>query len=95
MNLKLALPGHGPLITDPAKRVDRLLASIEARRADVLKALEEGGKTPFEIAREVFPEAPRESLFRTVSDVMGQLEMLEYEAIVRRSRTMPIVFART
>ncbi len=51
MNLKLALPGHGPPITDPTKKIDRLLASIEARRADVLKVLEEGGKTPFEIAR--------------------------------------------
>ncbi len=95
MNLTLALPGHGPPITDPTKRIDRILGSIEGRGAKVLKALEEGGKTPYEIAREVFPAAPRESLFRTVCDVMGQLEMLEHEAIVRRSGTMPIVFALT
>jgi glyoxylase-like metal-dependent hydrolase (beta-lactamase superfamily II) len=93
MNLKLALPGHGPPITDPTKEIDCLLATIEKMRARVLKALEERGKTPFEIAREVFPTAPRQSLFRTVSEVMGQLEMLEYEAVVRRSETMPIVFA--
>jgi glyoxylase-like metal-dependent hydrolase (beta-lactamase superfamily II) len=93
MNLQFALPGHGPPIMDPAKEIDRLLASIEKIRASVLKALREGDKTPFEIAREVFPAAPRESLFRTVSDVMGQLEMLEYEAVVRKSETMPIVCA--
>jgi len=91
--VKLALPGHGPPITDPTKEIDRLLASIEKMRARVLTALEERDETSFEIVREVFPATPWQSLFRTVSDVMGQLEMLEYEAVVRRSETMPIVFA--
>jgi glyoxylase-like metal-dependent hydrolase (beta-lactamase superfamily II) len=92
MNLRLALPGHGPPITDPERTIDRLLASMAEERARVLRVLEEGGKTPYEIAREVFPTTPRESLFRTVSDVMGQLEILEYEGAIRRSGTTPVVF---
>lgn len=93
MNLKLALPGHGAPIKDPSKRIDRLLTSIEKRRAGILKALEDGGRTPYQIALRLFPEVPRESLFRMISDVIGQLEMLECETVVQRSETVPTVFS--
>lgn len=94
MDLRLALPGHGPLIADPSRRIDALLSSIEKRRGEVLRALGKGGKTAFQIAGDVFPAAPPESLFRTVSDIVGQLEMLEDEGIVIRRGTTPVVFTR-
>ncbi len=94
MGLRAALPGHGPPITNPVSRIGGLLALIEGRKMAVLGVLRRDGLTPFQIALEVFPRSPRESLFRTVSDVMGQLEVLEDAGVVVRSGTEPILFRR-
>jgi hypothetical protein len=59
-----------------------------------LKALERDSKTPFQIAREIFPRLPRENLFRMISDVMGQLEMLKDGGIVAGGEGESLVFRR-
>lgn len=95
MNLRIALPGHGPVIEDPSDRIEGLLDLIERRKAAVLRVLYGGGKTPFQIAQEIFPpQFPRESLFRTVPEVMGQLELLEDAGIVTRREGEPLFFTR-
>ena len=94
IDLGLALPGHGPVIMDPPKRIERLLSAIRRRREEVLEALGKAGKTAFQIAGIVFPATPRESLFRAVSDVMGQLEVLEEEGLAAKSPTTPFLFVR-
>jgi glyoxylase-like metal-dependent hydrolase (beta-lactamase superfamily II) len=93
-DLDLALPGHGPVIRDPSKKIERLLSVIARRREEVLKALEKAGRTPFQIACDVFPGTSRESLFRATSDVVGQLEVLEDEGVVTKSATTPFFFMR-
>jgi glyoxylase-like metal-dependent hydrolase (beta-lactamase superfamily II) len=94
MDLDFALPGHGPVITDASKRIERLLSAIRRRKDEVLEALDKAGKTAFQIAGDVFPATPRESLFRALSDVMGQLEVLEEEGLVAKSATTPFLFLR-
>ena len=95
MDIETALPGHGPIIGHPSDRIECLLTLIGERRMAVLKALTKGSKTPFLIAQEIFPGFPRESLFRTISDIMGQLEMLEDAGAVGRTETEPFFFTRT
>jgi glyoxylase-like metal-dependent hydrolase (beta-lactamase superfamily II) len=94
IDLGVALPGHGPVIMDPLKRIERLLSAIRRRREEVLEALGKAGKTAFQIAGIVFPATPRESLFRALSDVMGQLELLEEEGLAAKSATTPFLFVR-
>jgi glyoxylase-like metal-dependent hydrolase (beta-lactamase superfamily II) len=94
LKFDLALPGHGPLITDPSKKIERLLGAIAKRREEILKVIERVEKTPFEIASLLFPGTPRKNLFRMVSDVMGQLEMLEDEGFVVKSTMAPYRFVR-
>lgn len=94
IGLDLVLPGHGPVIMNPSKRIEQLLSAIARRRKEVLKALDKAGKTAFQIAYDVFPGTPCESLFRTVSDVMGQLEVLEDDGFAVRSGTSPFLFIR-
>jgi glyoxylase-like metal-dependent hydrolase (beta-lactamase superfamily II) len=95
MNLEVVLPGHGSIIRRPAERIDGLLALIRRRRNAVLRVLEDDGPaTPYEIARRLFPSSPRESLFRMVSDVMGQLQMLESQRLVGRSSGKLLIFRR-
>jgi glyoxylase-like metal-dependent hydrolase (beta-lactamase superfamily II) len=94
MHLKIAFPGHGKIMRDPTKKVDELLAFIKGRNAAVRQALRKGPLTPIEIVREVFPNHPREGLFRAVSDIMGHLEMLEEEGLVERTGDPPGLFRR-
>jgi len=92
MSLKIALPGHGKIIRDPTKKIDELLKFIDERRATVRRALQKDGRTPIQIVREVYPNHPREGLFRAVSDVMGHLEMLEEDGLVERTDDHPVRF---
>jgi glyoxylase-like metal-dependent hydrolase (beta-lactamase superfamily II) len=94
IDLNLALPGHGPVIVNPSKRIERLLSTITRRREEILKGLGRAGKTAFQITRDVFPGTPRESLFRAVSDVVGHLEVLEDEGVAARGATAPFLFTR-
>jgi glyoxylase-like metal-dependent hydrolase (beta-lactamase superfamily II) len=92
MDLRVALPGHGQIILEPSKKIDDLLRLIEERRKAILAILKKGSHTPVEVAREIFPNLPTESLFRAVSDVMGHLEMLEKEGFAERTDEHPFRF---
>ena len=92
MDLRVALPGHGQIILEPSKKIDGLLRPIAEREKAVLAILKKGSHAPVEIAREIFPGLPLESLFRAVSDVMGHLKMLEREGFAERTDQPPLRF---
>ena len=79
---------------NPTGRAEALLCLIEERRAAVLKVLESGPVSPYSIAQELFPGSQRESLFRTVSDVMDHREMLEDAGLVTRRESKPLLFLK-
>ncbi len=95
MNLKTAFPGHGNIIRDPTAKIDELLGFIDQRKAAVRRTLQGGSKTPAQILPELFPNHPREGLFRAVSEIMGHLELLEEEGIVERMGGCPAYFGVT
>jgi hypothetical protein len=75
--------------------IDRLLAFYDKRQARILELLADGPQTPAELAPRVFPHAKKSQLYLTLSEVMGNLEVLEDSGRVRReSRSGRIVFAR-
>jgi glyoxylase-like metal-dependent hydrolase (beta-lactamase superfamily II) len=93
MNLKIAFPGHGKVIQNPTKRIDDFLSLIDERRTAVRNILEKGSQTPLQITRKLFPNLPREGLFRAISDVIGHLEMLEEDGLAERRGGNPLYFS--
>ena len=92
---RLVAPGHGEPFGGHVEIIDRLLAFYEKRQARILELLADGPQTPAELAPRVFPHAKKSQLYLTLSEVMGNLEVLEDSGHVRReSRAGRIVFAR-
>jgi glyoxylase-like metal-dependent hydrolase (beta-lactamase superfamily II) len=93
MDVRMALPGHGAIIKDPAKRIRSLLDFIFARKALVLHVLRQGEQTPFEMICKIFPRLERDELFLAVSEIMGYLELLEDEGRAKRTEDKLLRFS--
>ena len=78
-------PGHAEPFSGHAGIVDRLLAFYEKRQQRILELLGAGPLTPAELAPKVFPHARDHQLYLTLSEVMGNLEVLEAQRRVARS----------
>ncbi len=57
--LRVLLPGHGPLLTDPAGALDFYIAHRRERLAEVSAALAAGDRTPAEIVARVYVDVDR------------------------------------
>jgi glyoxylase-like metal-dependent hydrolase (beta-lactamase superfamily II) len=58
MELALLCPGHGEPVTDPAARLDELIAHRHAREAALVAALDRGLRTRDELLDAAWPDAP-------------------------------------
>jgi glyoxylase-like metal-dependent hydrolase (beta-lactamase superfamily II) len=74
-----ALSGHGPVIDDVARLVQRRLAMHQRRLGRVLKALSDGATTTWDVTQVMFPGRMPLDVFLAVSEVIGHLEVLEME----------------
>jgi glyoxylase-like metal-dependent hydrolase (beta-lactamase superfamily II) len=92
---RLVAPGHGEPFSGHVELIDRLLAFYEKRQARILELLAAGPLAPAELAPRVFPNARPTQLYLILSEVMGNLEVLEERGKVRREeRGDRIVFVR-
>ena len=84
--IELVAPGHNAPFAGHVALIDRLLG-FYARRQDRIVALltARGSQTPAELSAQVFPAAKRSQHFLTLSEVMGNLEVLEEAGRVVRS----------
>ncbi len=84
MGFTLALPGHGLPIVDVRPRICDLLSFINARKTAVLEILKERARTPYEIMSILFPGLPHMEMLLGLSEVIGQLEFMEDEGMIKR-----------
>ena len=70
------LPGHGPLLADPAGVLDYYLAHRAERLAEVQDAIAAGDKNPAEIVARVYAAVDRELWRFAESSVRAQLDYL-------------------
>jgi glyoxylase-like metal-dependent hydrolase (beta-lactamase superfamily II) len=66
-------PGHGAPITDPAARLDWLIAHRRSREADILTALEHGPATARTLAAQIYTETPPALLEAATRNVLAHL----------------------
>ena len=72
----LLLPGHGPMLTDPAGTLDYYLSHREERLDQVRSALGAGAKTPAEIVAMIYTDVDRSVWPAAEWSVRAQLDYL-------------------
>ncbi len=81
------LPGHGPPFGRHREVIATLQAFYQRRQERFLAALEEGPRSPFEIASSLFKQLRPGDSFLVLSEVIANLEVLEERrAVVREER---------
>jgi glyoxylase-like metal-dependent hydrolase (beta-lactamase superfamily II) len=82
--VSLVAPGHGEPFAGHTEVIDRLVHFYERRQALLLDLLRESAATPAELAPRLFPRAKPTQLYLVLSEVMGNLEVLEERGKVHR-----------
>lgn len=85
LDVDLVLPGHGPPFSGHRAVIDRLLGFYEKRQARVRELLAGGPTTAWELCRALFPKARPAEAFLTMSETVGNLEVLEARGEARRA----------
>jgi glyoxylase-like metal-dependent hydrolase (beta-lactamase superfamily II) len=84
--VELVAPGHAEPFSGHVELIDRLLGFYQKRQVRLLELLGAGGpQSPAELAPQIFPRAKEHQLYLTLSEVMGNLEVLEEDGLVVRS----------
>ena len=73
------LPGHGPIIDDPASIIDRYLLHRAGREAQIIEALREGLTTPESIAARLYGKLPEAIAVAAADTVQAHLVKLTEE----------------
>lgn len=84
LEVELVLPGHAEPFRDHRRIIDALVQFYGKRQARIRKALSNRELTAYEVMREMFPRAEPRDLFLTVSEAVGNLEVLEARGEVAR-----------
>lgn len=77
------LPGHGPVIDDPATVIDEYLRHRAERDAQVLEALRDGLHTPEAIAARIYTGLPPELLAAAADSVLAHMIKLKEDEVDR------------
>lgn len=90
------LPGHGDVFSCPGSRIDAILQHHEQRSLEVLRILENGAKTKWQLCQELFCQLEQREVFLGLSEVEGHLELLEEKGAVNRQYAgNHLMFCRT
>jgi glyoxylase-like metal-dependent hydrolase (beta-lactamase superfamily II) len=73
------LPGHGPIIADPATIIDQYLEHRAQREAQIIAALGRGVRGAEEIARDVYGQLPSALVAASADSVLAHLLKLQEE----------------
>ena len=86
----LVLPGHAKPFHDPNRVIDSLLFFYDKRQKKMLELLASGPRTAIDLVMHVFPRVGRRELFLTMSEVLGNIEVLEDRGVIRRLPAAPL-----
>jgi glyoxylase-like metal-dependent hydrolase (beta-lactamase superfamily II) len=81
-DLRVLLPGHGPLLARPAETLEYYLAHRTERLAQVKAALDAGDTTPDQIVERVYAAVPKNVWGAAKVSVRAQLDYLKSEGQV-------------
>jgi len=73
------LPGHGPIVEDPAALIDEYISHRQKREQQILQAILGGARTVDEIVRQVYPALPASLSDAAADSVRAHLAKLRDE----------------
>jgi glyoxylase-like metal-dependent hydrolase (beta-lactamase superfamily II) len=82
LNAARLLPGHGPIVDNPARIIDEYLHHRLERERQVLDALQRGSTTSEEIVARIYEDLPGELVAAAVESVRAHLMKLRNEGRV-------------
>jgi glyoxylase-like metal-dependent hydrolase (beta-lactamase superfamily II) len=80
---EIVLPGHGEPVTEHAELIDARLASIERRKEKIFRLIEERPRSGYELAQAIWGNVAVTQAFLTLSEVIGNTDILVDEGRVR------------
>ncbi|MGZ6076479.1 MAG: MBL fold metallo-hydrolase [Myxococcaceae bacterium] len=90
LDVDWVLPGHGAPFQGHRAAIDSLIRFIGRRQDKVLASLDAGPRTPVELSEAIFGPQKGPRLYLTLSEVVGNLEVLEDAGRVRRLDDGPV-----
>ena len=76
MDPAIAYPGHGDPIEDPRALIEWTIEHHEKRKVTIAGHLESKGKTPYQLAEELYPDKIGYEAFLAVSEVVAHLDLV-------------------
>ena len=83
LGARRVFPGHGAPMGPPGALIRERLAFHDDRCRSVLALVQAGRARPWDIARELFPDLDPGYVFLAVSEVVGHLDLLADQGLVR------------
>jgi glyoxylase-like metal-dependent hydrolase (beta-lactamase superfamily II) len=94
LELDLILPGHGEPIVDHRRLILDLKNFYQNRQNKILEILGEQELSPFEITQQLFPQVSTFEILLAVSEVVGNVEVLEEEGKVEQGIKNQRIYCR-
>jgi glyoxylase-like metal-dependent hydrolase (beta-lactamase superfamily II) len=89
-DLRWILPGHGVPFTGHRRIIASLRKFYRLRQSRILDVLRRTPQTPYELAHDIFRRRGDDQIFLMLSEIVGNLEVLEEQGAVRREHgTIP------
>jgi glyoxylase-like metal-dependent hydrolase (beta-lactamase superfamily II) len=88
---EIVLPGHGDPITDHVALIDERFRMTERRKQKIFDLVRERPRTGHEIAQELWGNVAVTEAFLTLSEVIGHLDLLANEGLVREKEDDQVV----
>ncbi len=86
LEVQTAFPGHGEPISNHRALIERRIRYRQRRTEQIQALLTDRGQTVYELAQQVFgPEIVQAQSFLTVSEIIGQLDILELNGLASMS----------
>ncbi len=82
LSIERVYPGHGPAIDNLERVLSKFYTFHAKREKGVLAALSDQMKTPFEVAKKIYPGVKDLDIFLALSRVWGHLDLLEKQGKV-------------
>jgi glyoxylase-like metal-dependent hydrolase (beta-lactamase superfamily II)/8-oxo-dGTP pyrophosphatase MutT (NUDIX family) len=86
-NVTVLLPGHGPAVAQPYKKIDEYIARRLEREAKILEAVRAGASTPKEIVARVYTDVSPKAHAMAERAVLAHLEKLIADGLVQQAPT--------
>jgi glyoxylase-like metal-dependent hydrolase (beta-lactamase superfamily II) len=83
--VELVLPGHGEPVTDHQTLIDERFRMHERRARKLHRLLSSGPMTVYELALAMWGNVAVTQAFLTISEVLGHMDLLARDGLVRRS----------